>query len=291
MSPLYSPPGSAISAWARGLAWLWALGEVSAVPGAGLVGVGSEAEAGELIRMTSAGELAGAVIAVRGPGPAQPPLPARRRAVGIAEFDRGTKVEGEFTVFDGRDAAVESSLGTHAVEADGALLLGHDPERDWGRLDSFWAYEAIAAFLRDRLPGGISPLPPVGALRLDDIPGIALHQLQDRAKGDRRQTMRIRRTARRLRAAGAVLNVAVCAEALDDERRRVPLDRVWPRSVAALREGIEGGAYEPVCHGLLHLDTEALARGEIEFREFATLDAAEAGRRLDLALAWQERHL
>jgi hypothetical protein len=87
-----------------------------------------------------------------------------------------------------------------------------------------------------------------------------------------------------------VLNVAVAAEALDTNRR-VPLDRVWPRSVRALRAGIESRVFEPVCHGLLHLDTEALDRGEVEFREFASLDAAEAGRRLDLALAWQERHL
>ena len=136
----------------------------------------------------------------------------------------------------------------------------------------------------------LTMLPAVGALRRDDVPGTAQHQLEGRAKSDRRQRRTIRRTAKRLGASGAVLNIAVVAEALEGDRR-VPLDRVWPDSVGALGEGVESGAYEPVCHGLLHLDTDALSRSEIEFREFANLDAAEAGSRLDRGLAWQERHL
>jgi hypothetical protein len=93
-----------------------------------------------------------------------------------------------------------------------------------------------------------------------------------------------------MRRARAVLNVAVAAQALDDGHR-VDLDRVWPRSVRALHAGVERGSFEPVCHGLLHLDTEALEHGEVEFREFARLDADEAGRRIDRALAWLERNL
>jgi hypothetical protein len=170
------------------------------------------------------------------------------------------------------------------------LFVGHDPERDWGRLDAFWAPEAVAAYLERKRGRRLAKLTGVGMLRLDDTPGIALHQLQGRARGDRSQSRRIRRSAAAFADAGAVLNQAVAAEALDGTER-VPLDHIWPRSVRELRAGIDRGAFEPVCHGLLHLDTEALARGEVEFREFATLDAAEAGRRLDTALEWQERNL
>ena len=221
--------------------------------------------------------------------PATPPGSRRAASPGWRRSAPGRGSPASSSLLERGEPAAESSLGIHAAVDSGVLYLGYDPDRDWGRLDSFWAFEAAAAYLRERAVE-LTLLPPIGALRLDDIPGIALHQLQDRAKPDRRQALRIRRTSTRLRAAGAVLNVAVSAEALDDGAR-VPLDRVWPRSVEALHDGVERGAYEPVCHGLLHLDTDALERGEVEFREFGSLDAAEAGRRLDLALAWQERHL
>ena len=114
--------------------------------------------------------------------------------------------------------------------------------------------------------------------------------MEGRAKGDAQQSKRIRALAGHLRDEHAVLNVAVCAEALE-ERRRVPLEQVWPDSVDALREGIEMGAYETILHGLLHLNPEALERGEVEYTEFARLDAATAGEHLDRALDWQSRKL
>ena len=79
-------------------------------------------------------------------------------------------------------------------------------------------------------------------------------------------------TARLFEKAGAKLNVAVVAAALDEERRVVPLDQVYPRSVAALHDAVEAGAYEPVCHGYLHLDPGSFEAGEVEFREFGTID-------------------
>lgn len=56
--------------------------------------------------------------------------------------------------------------------------------------------------------------------------------------------------------------------------------------MAALREGVETGAFEAACHGLFHVDTAALERGEVRVEEFASLDAEEAGRRMDEATAW-----
>jgi hypothetical protein len=46
-----------------------------------------------------------------------------------------------------------------------------------------------------------------------------------------------------------------------------------------------------VGHGYLHLDPDALARDEIEWREFGALEEAEAGRRLDAVMVWQEQVL
>ena len=290
---LFAAEDSAAREWARGLAWLWRLGPLATAPGPGLIGFGASSEAARIESLVAEGVLAGAVIAVADPEAGEGVLPTSRRVAGVARFEPGTRVEGEFTVFgaeSGEDEVVAgSSLGAHAVERRGVLFVGHDPDRDWGRLDAFWAPEAVAAYL-ERRRRKLSKLTGIGMLRLDDTPGIALHQLQGRAKGDRRQSRRIKRSAAAFAAAGAVLNQAVSAEALEGDER-VPLDRVWPRSVRALRAGIDRGAFEPVCHGLLHLDTDALARGEVEFREFGRLDAAEAGRRLDKALAWQERHL
>ena len=221
MSALHARPGSEAEAWAEGLAWLWRLGAVEPAPGPNAIGVGTESEAAELSRLVQAGELRGAIVAVRTPGDAAG-IPARRVS-GVASFGPGARVAGEFVLLERSQPAAESSLGVHAAVDSGVLYLGYDPDRDWGRLDSFWAFEAAAAYLRERAVE-LTLLPPIGALRLDDIPGIALHQLQDRAKPDRRQALRIRRTSTRLRAAGAVLNVAVSAEALEDGAR-VPLDQ------------------------------------------------------------------
>ena len=72
------------------------------------------------------------------------------------------------------------------------LAVAIDPERDWGRLDSFWAYEAISAHLDRMIERPLVRLPPIGCLRLDDTPGTAQHQMEGRAKGDAQQSKRIR---------------------------------------------------------------------------------------------------
>ena len=287
---LYAPADSPAGGLASCLSWLWKLGPVGTNPDPSAVGFGSELEAEELSDMVAANRLAGAVILAAEPGEREGVVPTSRRVSGVPRFDGGTRVRGEFTLFESGEPVVRSTLGAHAVVVGELLFVGIDPERDWGRLDAFWAYEAIAAHLERLLDAPLSKLPPIGCLRLDDTPGTAQHQLEDRAKGDARQARRIKVLAGRLHRGGAVLNVAVAAEALEDGRR-VPLDRVWPRSVSALREGIDVGAYETICHGLLHLDPDALARGEVEFTEFAKLDAATAADHLDRALDWQERHL
>jgi len=48
---------------------------------------------------------------------------------------------------------------------------------------------------------------------------------------------------------------------------------------------------EPVCHGYLHLNTDAWAQGEVNPREFKDVDAVEAGRRIDHSMGWFERTL
>jgi len=292
---IHARPGSSVREWASGFAWLWGLGPVRDEPDATSVGFGDLEEGTALARLVSEGGLRGAIVAAGAPGPAAGPVPARREAAGRARFEGGTSVLAEGVLLEdvGADVRVRcsSSLGVHAVEGGDVLVLGTDPATSWGRLDTFWAYELVLEHL-ERLLGPVPRrLPAIGALRLDDTPGTAQHQLEGRDRSDRRQRRRIAATARRFVAADAVLNVAVAAEALDEERRRVPIQDVWPGSIAALREAIESGGYAPVCHGLLHLDTDVLARGEVEFREFGNLSAAEARRRLEIALAWQEEHL
>jgi hypothetical protein len=287
---LYAAGGSAAAGLASGLSWIWKLGPVQSEPDPSACGIGSIEEATVLSELVGSGRLASAVILAGEGGPASGPVPARRRVSGIPKFSGGTRVRGEFTLFDSGEAAVASSLGTHAVDAGDVLIVGIDPDRDWGRLDAFWAYESISAHLGRTIARPVVRLPPIGCLRLDDTPGTAQHQMEGRAKGDAKQSRRIRALAANLRNERAVLNVAVCAEALE-ERRRVPLDQVWPASVDALREGIEMGAYETILHGLLHLNPESLERGEVEYTEFARLDAATAGEHLDKALDWQSRKL
>jgi peptidoglycan/xylan/chitin deacetylase (PgdA/CDA1 family) len=204
----------------------------------------------------------------------------------VAAFGARTRVSGEFTVFDGGRPAARSSLGVHAVRDGGALLVGADPEAAWTRLRWFWCLRPLAEFLAQALERPLVLLPPVGCVRLDDFPGTAQHQAEGTDKPDRRQQRRAERMRRAYASAGARLNLAVAARALDDGEP-VPLERAWPRSVAAVADGVRAGAFEPVCHGWLHLDPQELEQGRIEFREFARLDEPEAGRRLDEALAWQ----
>jgi hypothetical protein len=80
--------------------------------------------------------------------------------------------------------------------------------------------------------------------------------------------------------------VAVTARALEDGGE-VPLDQVWPKSIAALADGIRDGAFEQIAHGYLHL-APGSTEGAVESREFGGLDRAEADRRIRAALDWAE---
>ena len=289
---LYATGGLPTAEFARGFAWLWKLGPLCSEPHPKAVGIGGLDEAAELHRLVAVGELSGAIVTVPpASGPVAGIVPARRRITGVPEFEGGTRVAGEFTVFTDGSAAVRSSLGAHAVLADGVLLLGHDPASEWGRLDSFWAYEAIASYLGGRLDRQLRKLPAMGCLRLDDTPGTALHQMQERASTDRRQARRLRRLAKRLRRNDAVLSLAVVAQALDEEGARVPMDVAYPDSIREIGEGISSGAYEPICHGLLHMDPDAFERGELQYMEFRDLDPIRAVEHLDRALEWQTNTL
>lgn len=290
---LYAAAGSAAADLAAGLAWLWRLGPLLEAPDARAVGVGGAADAAELHALVGAGQLAGAVIFANGAAPAAPPLPARHLATGVARFGAAGPLNGEFTLIDGGEPLVSSRLGTHAAIVDGRMLvLGADIETAWTLLHGHWTLAALARYLPDVLQRPLVLLPAVGCARLDDIPGTAQHQVQDEAHGDKRQLRRVRSLARAYSRAGATLNLAVAARALaDDGKTQVPLEDVWPRSIAAIADGVSTGAFETVGHGYLHLDTDALDRGEIEWREFLELDEQEAGRRIDAVTEWQERVL
>ena len=286
----YVPEGSPVARWAEGIAWLWRLGPRAAGPSARAVGFGSAEDAAELEALVRERRVAGAVLAVSGSGEAAGQVPARRVSSGTARFAGSVRVDGDFPVFAAGEAVVTSSRGTHAVRAGRVLALGIDPAASWGGVADFWAYEAISGFLAELLEGPLVVLPPLGCARLDDTPGTAQQQLQGTASGDARQARRLRRLGGAYERAGAVLNLAVAAEAFDDSRR-VPLDRVWPDAVAAIGEGVGAGAFEPVLHGLLHLDTAELDAGRVEFREFASLSLDDARARIDRALTWQREHL
>ena len=290
---LYAAAGSPAADLAAGLAWLWRLGPLLDAPDARAVGFGDAADAAELHALVGAGQLAGAVIFANGAAAAAAPLPPRRVATGVARFGTSGPLNGEFTLIAGGEPLVRSRLGTHATVIDGrTLVLGADVETAWTLLHGHWALAALARYLPDVLERPLVLLPPVGCVRLDDIPGTAQHQAQGEAHADKRQLRRVRALARAYSSAGATLNLAVAARALaDDGKTQVPLEDVWPRSIAAIAEGISNGAFETVGHGYLHLDTEAFDRGEIEWREFAKLDEAEAGRRIDAVTEWQERVL
>jgi hypothetical protein len=179
-----------------------------------------------------------------------------------------------------------------AVCDDRMLVLAADHEKGWTLLRDFWALEPLAGFLALKLERPLVLLPAVGVVRLDDAPGTAQHQVQDTDHPDARQVRRIKAMARAYGRHGAVLNMAVAARALAaDGRTQVPLEDVWPRSVAAIADGVRDGTFEPVGHGYLHLDPDALARDEIEWREFGALDEREAGRRIDAVMVWQEQAL
>lgn len=288
---LFAPAGSPAVGAAAALAWLWRLGVPLTEPDADAVGLGVAADQETLVPLLESGRLAGVVLFAGEEGPADGVLPPRRLARGIAHFQGGGALRAELPVFDGGTPAVRSSLGAHAVREDGVLALAAGPDTACADLRGFWAISALAAFLVERLRRPLVMLPPVGCVRLDDVPGTAQHQAQGIAHSDRRARRRIERLRRTYSATDARLNVAVCSRALVDSEE-APLDEVWPGSVAALAEGVDDGVFEPVCHGYLHLDLDLLEEdGTVEYREFRDLDEAEAGRRLDASLAWQEERL
>ena len=286
---LYARAGTEEAGLAAALAWLWRLGPVRAEPAADAVGIGGPGQAAELRALVAAGRLAGAVVFAGEEGPAADGLPARRRVTGPARLADGVRVVADAGAFASGEPATRSSLGVHAVR-DGRLLALAAGPGAWARLDAFWWLEAVADLLVEALDRPLVLLPALGCLRLDDLPGTAQHQVEGRAHPDDRQRRRVRAIARALRASGARLTVAVAARALEDERP-VPLDRVWPDSVAAIAAAVGDGLLEPACHGTLHLDTEAWAQGRVEPREFARLSEPEAGGRIDEAMAWLAEHV
>ena len=287
---LYVPEGAGVAGVAETLAWLWRLGPPSAQPARDAVGVGGVQHAAELRALVRDRRLAGAVVLAGEAGGERDGVPARRRVRGTARFPgRGMATTGEYTVLAGGRPAVVSSLGVHAAR-DGRVLTAGATADDWGRLRAWWLLPAIAGFLLETLARPLVALPPIGCLRLDDAPGTAELVLLERAKPDGRERRRLETILRAIRRSGARLVVAVAARALQDGRE-VPLDAVWPQSLELLAESAQRGLVEPACHGLLHLDTDAYREGRIDPREFGRLDRAEAGRRLDQAIAWMSPRL
>lgn len=271
------------------VASLWRLGPVLEEPAPDAVALGGPGDAGELIARVRERRLAGAVILAGGPGEEGGGLPARRAVRGVATFRGAGAVDGEHVLLGGGPAAVRSSLGVHAVREGGVLVAGAGPGR-WGDLAAWWLLPALAEFLSEILDRPLVALPPLGCLRLDDAPGTAELQLLGRARPDERERRRLRAMVRALESSGSTLVAAVAARALRDGAI-VPIDEVWPASIALIAESVERGLMEPACHGLLHLDPAEHAAGRVAPREFLRLDREEAGRRLDEALAWMRGRL
>ncbi|HEV3001258.1 MAG TPA: hypothetical protein VGW75_11015, partial [Solirubrobacteraceae bacterium] len=286
---LVAAPGSAERGVAELLAWLWRLGPVRDGPAPDAVAVGGAAGAAELRALVGERRLAGAVILAGEAGEERDGLPARRVVRGVARLRGAGALDGEHVLLGGGQPAVRSSLGVHAVRDERVLVAGAGPER-WGDLAAAWLLPALADFLPGILDRPLVALPPLGCLRLDDAPGTAELQLLDRAKPDERERRRLRAMARALESSGSRLVAAVAARALRDGDV-VPIDEVWPASIALIAESVERGLMEPASHGLLHLDPAEHAAGRVAPREFLRLDRDEAGRRLDEALAWMRARL
>lgn len=283
---IFVPAGSRMRRYAETLCWLWRLGSVQNSPDRALVGLGWQDEAPELRRMLRNGTLAGAAIFATRPGPGEGSMPNCARRVGVASFGSGRRVAGQFyTLEGGGEPVVRSSLGVHAVRDGSRMVLGADPDASWGALDAFWVLDALADFIVDVLDRPLAMLPPVGWVRYDDVPGTAYHQLRGRDKPDGRMRRRVERVVARFAEVGARLNVAVAPRALLDGRE-VVIDKVWPEAIAAIEQGARAGHLEPVCHGYLHLDTEAWTEGRISPREFENVSREEADRRLQVSLDW-----
>jgi hypothetical protein len=286
---LFVASGSSALPLARAVGWLWRLGDPTSSPSPGAVGIGTIDEAETLGQLVAANRLSAAAILCPEPGGEVGWIPARRSIAGVCRFPGIGAIEEPFTAFGSGRPAIRSDRGIHAVRNGPLLAIAAGPS-SWGRFSIAVLLEALSAFLIEMSAGPLSTLPAVGVVRLDDFPGTAQHQMEKRTKGDRRQARRMRRFRSTFERSGGVLNVAACARALDDGAV-VPLDQVWPDAVGELRHGAQQGSVEPVCHGFLHLDPDAQARGEVEFREFAHLDRAETERRVAAALAWQEKRI
>lgn len=286
---LYVETGSPLRPVAEAIAWLWRL-PLRERPEPSLVGIGGVEDATGLGRLVRGGGLAAAVAFAGAAGPETQGVPARSRVEGVARFGPGGALAGEFVVFAGGSPAVATNLGAHAVRDGNLLLVGFDPAASWGRLGLGWALEAVQGLLAETLERPLLQLPPLGCIRFDDLPGTAQQQLQDKAKSDGRVRRRVAKLRRAYAAAGAKLSVAVAARALAGGEP-VPTEEVWPEATEELARGVSEGAFEPVCHGLLHYDDTAGSGDQVEPREFARLSLEEAGRRLDAALDWHRSRL
>lgn len=256
-----------------------------------MVAFGGVDEADELSAAVRAGSAAGAVIVAPQAGPATATVPERRIAHGVARFARGARVNDDFVVFGGGRPVTSTRVGDHAVLLDDRVLaVGGDLAGRWGYMGVYWALAPIEELLVGVLDRPLLKLPPLGSVRIDDVPGTAQLQLEDREKSDEFSTKRMRGLHEVYERNGARLSVAIPARALRDGEP-VPLQEVWPMGMRALRDGVAAGSFEPVCHGWLHYDTEASTPEKIEPREFLGLDEQEAGRRIDAAVAWQREQL
>ena len=289
---LWCEPGSKARDFTGVLQWLW--GE-SGGANEVRVGIGTAGEASELQRLVSEGRIQGAVV-LCAPSAGEGG-DGGRPLRGTAKFENG-HLRGGFweprPETAGRTLpALTSGLGTHAFVGQGLLWVGAPADGDWGSLRVVWVLSVIRSFLEGSLGLSVRALPPIGCLRLDDMPGTAEFQLHGKAKSDRKQARFARRLAGAAARSGSVLNIASACRALadGDASRRVPLEQVWPRAVEELRAGVAAGAMEPVCHGYLGLVPEALDRGEVDYHEFGTLSRAEARDLLARIVAWQRQHL
>ncbi len=284
---LYVPAGSRIARFAEAAAWLWRLGPLLSSPSEESVAIGWHEDAEELDDLVRTKRVRGAVIFTSRPGPETGCLPSRARLIGVADFGDGARVTGQFSVLHGGDGypAIQSSLGVHATRNGNWMVMAVDPETCWGGIDGFWLWPALADFLSTTLRTPLVMLPPIGLVRYDDVPGTAYHQRQGRAKPDKDAARRAERVVAAYRAAGSTINVAISSRAFIDGQE-VFLDQVWPEAVRAFAGGVEDGSLEPICHGYLHLEAEALARGEIDPHEFALDGSEEAARKIDTTLEW-----
>lgn len=289
---LWCEPGSDTRGLTGVLQWLW--GESGEADEA-RVGVGTAAEASDLQRLVSEGRLEGAVVlCAPSAGEAGD---GGRPLQGTAKFEQG-HLRGGFWEPRPRDGdhavpALTSGLGTHAFAGQSLLWVGAPADGDWGSLRVAWVLSAIRSFLEGSLGLSVRALPPIGCLRLDDVPGTAEFQLDGKAKDDREQARFARKLAGAAARSGSVLNIATACRALDDgdPSKRVSLEQVWPSAVEELRAGVAAGAMEAVCHGYLGLVPEALDRGEVDYHEYGTLSEPEARDLLTRVVAWQREQL